>query len=142
MKPKRIFKWVKILSGIGMLLASYLLWAYLTKPAFQPCHINDVVNCDAVTKGPVAVFLGIPVALIGLVGYIIIFWSAYFHNKKLVFGMSAFGLLFCLRITIIELFIIKTICPVCLACQIIMILIFLLSGYLIYPRKPADSVKN
>lgn len=115
---------VKVLSVIGIILAIYLFYSYLTRPSFQPCYVNSNINCDAVIKGPVSVTLGIPTALYGLVGYIVILFAAIYKKKKLLLGMSLFGLLFCLRITFIELLILKVICPVCLACQLVMLAIF------------------
>lgn len=123
----KIYKIIKILSVIGILLAVYLLWQQFARPAFQPCSINDWINCDAVIKGPVAKTFGIPTPLYGLVGYIVIFFAAQFKKPKLLLSMAAFGLLFCLSIAYIELFQLKVICPICIACQIIMISIFILA---------------
>ncbi len=123
---KTIWKWATVLSIIGILLATYLFYNFLTKPAFQPCYINSQINCDAVTKGSLAIMFGVPVSLIGLVGYIVILLSSLFKNKNLLLLMSTFGLIFCLYITYQEVFIVKVICPVCLACQLVMLAIFLL----------------
>lgn len=129
------WKLVTTLSLVGILLASYLLYSYLFRPSFQPCSINSSINCDAVIKGPVSTFLGLPTALYGLIGYIVILISSLFRKKKLLFGVSLFGVLFCLRITFIELFVIKVICPVCLLCQIIMLTILVLSLKLLVLRR-------
>ena len=131
----KYFKFVRILSIIGVFLALYLLYGYVFKPAYQPCSINETINCDAVTKGEVSTFAGIPVPLIGLAGYVVILFSAVKKNKKIMLAMSLFGTLFCLRITFIEVFQLKVICPVCLACQIVMISILLLSFILIKDDK-------
>lgn len=124
-------KAIYLLSGFGILLASYLLYSFLFHPAFQPCSINATVNCDAVIKGEVSTLFGIPTALYGLLGYVMIFFAALFKQKKLILGVSLFGLLFCLRITIIELFFIKVYCPVCLLCQLDMVILFIASLYLL-----------
>jgi uncharacterized membrane protein len=116
-----------VLSAIGILLASFLFYNYLTKPVVEVCTINDRINCDAVTKGVLSTLFGIPVSLIGLAGYITIFISSCLKKKKVVLGASAFGLIFCLRLTILEVFSVKVICPVCLACQVDILIIFLLS---------------
>lgn len=126
MKEEIIYRWVKVLAAIGITLAIFLLWEQMFRPAFQPCNINATVNCDAVISGPVAKTLGIPTPLIGLVGYIVIIISAFYKKAKLVLGMSAFGLAFCLYIAFIELFKLHVVCPVCVACQIDMITVFIL----------------
>ncbi|MBI3620289.1 vitamin K epoxide reductase family protein [Candidatus Roizmanbacteria bacterium] len=127
MSQKKIWTSVVFLSVVGIILASYLFYSYWYQPAFQPCSINTVVNCDAVIKGPVSTLFGIPTALYGLVGYIVILFAGLTKRKKLLLGMTSFGVLFCLRVTVIEVFFLKVLCPICLACQIIMLILFLLS---------------
>lgn len=118
------------LSILGILLATYLFYNFLTKPLFESCYLNSHINCDAVTKGSLSTLFGIPVSLIGLTGYIVILLSSIFRKKLLVLGMSAFGMVFCLSITVQELFILKVICPVCLTCQLVMLIVFALAIYL------------
>ena len=118
------------LAILGILLALYLFYNFLTKPLFESCYFNSRINCDAVTKGSLSTLFGIPVSLIGLIGYIVILLSSVFKKKLLVLGMSTFGMLFCLSITYQEVFKLKVICPVCLTCQLVMFTIFLLAIYL------------
>jgi uncharacterized membrane protein len=118
------------LSILGILLATYLFYNFLTKPLFESCYLNSHVNCDAVTKGSLSTIFSIPVSLIGLTGYIVILLSSILKKKLLVLGMSAFGMAFCLFLTYQEIFILKVICPVCLTCQFVMLVAFLLAIYL------------
>jgi len=115
------------LSVFGIILASYLFYSYLALTPPRLCDINATVNCNAVTKGPLAEFMGIPVSLVGLIGYILILYSALMKFKKLMLFMTTFGMIFCLRLTILEIFVEKVFCPVCGACQLIMLILFLLS---------------
>lgn len=128
---EKLFFWVKVLALIGIGLALFLLWEQFFHPAFQPCNINETVNCNAVISGAVAKTLGIPTPLIGLIGYIVIFFATLKKNAKLVLGMATFGLLFCLYIAFRELFQLHVICPVCVACQIDMITVFILGIILV-----------
>ena len=123
----KIYRLIYMLSIFGVGLALYLLYSYMFRPSFQPCSINAYINCDAVIKGSVSTLFGIPTALYGLIGYIVILVGSLTRNKKLIFGMSTFGVLFCLRITFIEVFHIKVYCPVCLTCQIVMLVIWIAS---------------
>lgn len=125
---KKYYTYIKILSSIGVLLAVYLLWQQISRPAFQPCNINSFINCDAVISGEVAKTFGVPTPLYGLVGYIVIFLAAIFRKKKLLLGMAGFGLAFCLWIAYKELIILRVICPVCIMCQLIMISVFTLAN--------------
>src|SRR5579864_9070407 len=110
MKTKTLYLLIKILACIGIVLACFLLWEQIFHPTFQPCRINSTINCDAVISGAVAKTLGIPTPLYGLFGYIIIITSAYLTKKKLLLGVSSFGLLFCGWIAYKELFQLHVIC--------------------------------
>lgn len=123
---RKLWKIIILLSIIGICLAGYLFFEFLTKPVMEPCYINSKINCDAVTKGSLSTILGIPVPLVGLTGYIIILLLAFFKKKRLVLGMATFGMLFCLFITYHEIFLLNVLCPVCLTCQLVMLIVFLL----------------
>lgn len=125
--PKSAYFYIRALAVVGIVLAIYLLFEQWTKPATTLCSINATINCDAVIKGPVAKTLGIPTPLYGLIGYIIIFYAAAVKKLRLLLGMAAFGLLFCLYIAYQELVVLRTICPVCVLCQLDMITVFILS---------------
>lgn len=127
MGQKKLYFWVKVLAVIGLILGSFLMWEQVSRPAWQPCNINATVNCDAVISGEVAKTLGIPTPLYGLVGYSLILFGALTRRKKLILGMATFGLAFCLYIAYRELFQLRVICPVCIGCQIDMIITFVLA---------------
>lgn len=135
---QKYFDWIKILGVIGVGLALFLLWERYFQPAFQPCNINATVNCDAVISGSLSNTFGIPTPLIGLIGYLFILYGAFKKNAKLVWGMSAFGLAFCLYLAYVELFQLRVICPVCIACQLDMITVFIL-GYLLNKKVHNNS---
>jgi uncharacterized membrane protein len=122
-----VWKVLISLSFFGIFLAIYLFYNFLTKPILESCYVNSIVNCDAVTKGSLSTLFGIPVSLVGLVGYIVILFSSVFKQKKLALGMSSFGMAFCLYITLQEVFVLHVICPVCLACQLVMLIVFLIA---------------
>ncbi len=122
-----IYKAIKILAVLGIMLSVYLLWQQLYRPPFQPCYVNSLINCDAVVTGPVAKTFGVSTPLYGLIGYVVILAAVFLKMNKLLLGMASFGLIFCLSIAYIELFQLKVICPVCIACQIIMLTIFSLA---------------
>jgi uncharacterized membrane protein len=130
----KYFDWIKILGVVGVGLALFLLWERYFQPTFQPCNINATINCDAVINGQVANTFGIPTPLIGLLGYLVILFAAFKRNPRLVWGMATFGLAFCLYIAFIELFKLHVVCPVCIACQLDMITVFIL-GFLLNKNK-------
>ena len=123
----KTWAWVTNLSLIGIILASYLFYNYLSPSPFTLCDVNSTINCDAVTKGPLAEFMGVPVSLVGLIGYALILVSSIIKNKKLLLFMTTFGMVFCLRLTYLEIFSLKVFCPVCGLCQLVMLILFVIA---------------
>ncbi len=129
---KTWFLAISVLSIVGIILATYLLYSfYNPKPALF-CDINDRINCQAVVNGSLATIAGVPVSLVGLIGYAFLLFAGLTYRKKLACAVSAFGMVFCLRLTILEIFFIKVLCPICIACQVIMLLIFIISSFLVF----------
>lgn len=129
MKP--VFKVTALLAAVGIGLAVYLFYEYLapsTKASF--CYVNSTLNCEASTKGVLANTLGLPTALWGLTGYLVILVAAFAGWRRVILATAAFGFFFCLRITYLEIIVVKVICPVCLACQVNMLLLFLIGIFL------------
>ncbi|MBI5798639.1 MAG: hypothetical protein HZB10_01780, partial [Candidatus Yonathbacteria bacterium] len=65
---KKIIISIIILTLVGMAISGYMLVLH-TQPGPSFCAIGQVVNCDTVNKGPYGSIGGIPVSLIGLLGY-------------------------------------------------------------------------
>jgi uncharacterized membrane protein len=131
---EQLFKYARYLSIAGIILAIYLLVEQITQSSFRPCNINATINCDAIISGAVSKTLGIPTPIYGLSGYIFILFSTILQRKRTLLGIAAFGLIFCLWIAYQELFLLHVICPVCIACQILMISEFTI-GILLNKRK-------
>ena len=134
MKVENLWKLSSALSVLGILLATYLLVQYYQiAPGSETfCNYNPFINCSAMTTGSLATLFGVPVAAVGLVGYGFILFSTITKKRGLMLGMSTFGMLFCLRITILEVFFVKIICPVCILCQLVMFILFGISLYLYF----------
>lgn len=130
MKESSMWLLGKILSLTGIILALYVLWERFFTPAFQPCNVNSSINCTAIISGPVSTTLGLPTALYGLTGYVIILIAAFLRKKRLFLFTATFGLLFCLWIGYRELFLLHVICPVCILCDLDMLLLFVLGIFL------------
>lgn len=123
-----------VLAVLGIIDSSYLTWIKLSHNEAQ-C-IRGVGDCFTVNTSPYASFHGIPVAMIGLGGYLLIlavlllqsrggFWEE--NGKPAVFGLTLFGTLFSAYLTYLEIAVIRAICPFCVVSAIIMLLLFALS---------------
>jgi vitamin-K-epoxide reductase (warfarin-sensitive) len=97
---------------------------YNTKPS--PCSINDKWDCGIVNHSPYAIVRGIPVALIGSIGYALLAALAGRLARFTAF-LAFLALLFSLRLTWIEWKTLGVWCIYCVSSQFIIICVFLLS---------------
>lgn len=119
---------ILILSALGMVLSVYLTYLYYTKARATLCAVDS--GCDTVRESQYSAILGIPVAVFGVIGYLSIFISSFIsvsYRAKwlLLYFFSLTGFVFSAYLTYIELFVIKAICPYCVAS------VFIITGILI-----------
>lgn len=132
-----------------IIMALALIGVYLAVRALQihystgltPCSINDVWDCGAVNRGPYSVFYGVPVALIGIVGYIFLFVMEGLKKWRIMAVASVGALAFSLYLTHIEASILQTWCEYCVGSLITISLITLLAiiQLLVQRRKAAPK---
>lgn len=116
-------------------MALALIGVYLAVRALQihystgltPCSINDVWDCGAVNRGPYSVFYGVPVALIGILGYSFLFVMEGLKKWRIMAAASVGALAFSLYLTHIEASILQTWCEYCVGSLITISLITLLA---------------
>jgi uncharacterized membrane protein len=68
----------------------------------SPCSINERWDCGIVNHSPFAVFLGVPVAVIGMVGYFLLGVLAFKRAYRLMLLAALPGLAFSLYLAHIE----------------------------------------
>jgi len=68
----------------------------------SPCSINEKWDCGIVNHSSYAVIEGVPVALLGIVGYLLILWLGMAQQRLAVLIASLSGLAFSLYLTHIE----------------------------------------
>jgi len=123
---------ILILSVIGFLLSLYLTYLHYTEG--QSAFCSQGSDCDVVRQSSYSNILGIPVALFGAVGYALIFWFTYVSIARstrwlLLYTISLAGFIFSAYLTYLEIFVIKAICPYCVASALIMTIIFIMLAY-------------
>src|SRR5215469_4482570 len=97
-----MMKWTLIILALaGVITASLALREHYRVGA-SPCRIDDKWDCGLVNKSDYAVFYGVPVALIGIVGYVFLGGLAIRKAWKLAFPAALIGLGFSLYLTRIE----------------------------------------
>ena len=92
----------------------------------SPCKINDIWDCGAVNKSPYAMYMGVPVAAIGAVGYALL--AALAGRQRLLTAALAVGAFcFALRLTYIEWKVLLTWCMYCVTSQSIIFVLMILA---------------
>jgi uncharacterized membrane protein len=125
-----------VLSILGILVSAYLTWTHFANTSVQ-C-IGGSHGCDDVQQSVYSSIAGIPVALLGLFGYIAILGLLLIETKQgllannaplLLFGCTLAGVAYSIYLTYLELFVIHAICQWCVASAVIMAGLFGISTY-------------
>lgn len=134
---------IALLALVGFFIALYLWLHALGYGGAIKCGASG--GCEVVQTSRWAVFLGLPVALYGVVGYIAVLVVAVAALRPaalqqrgwntLLTALSFIGVLFTGYLTYLELFVIQAICRWCVGSAIIITLIWIVS--LLALRSPA-----
>ena len=126
---------IAVLALLGGLDSVYLLLAKFGLIGGLSCTISR--GCDMVNSSSYSEFLGIPVAAIGLAGYVVLFGLAivgiqprWLDDPRPDRALSLFagvGVVFTLYLTYAEVFILGAICQWCVVSQALILAIFILS---------------
>jgi vitamin-K-epoxide reductase (warfarin-sensitive) len=93
----------------------------------QPCSINEKWDCGVVNHSRFAEINRIPVAAIGIAGYLVLAGLAVTRQRFLTFLAALVGLGIALRLTFIEEYVLEVWCLYCVISQAIIALFVLLS---------------
>lgn len=126
---------IAILAIAGIIVSALALQVhYSTESA--PCRINDKWDCGVVNHSPYAEFEGVPVAAIGIVGYLFIALLAFLRRRGWVLAAVTVGLAFALYLTHIEKDVLGVWCLYCVISQAIIALITLLAiGWFVWAMR-------
>ena len=120
-------RWVLVvLCAVGITAASLALREHYREDA-SPCSINEKWDCGIVNKSPFALFLGIPVAVIGMAGYLLLGALAFLRAYRLMLLAALPGLAFSLYLAHIEKDVLGVWCIYCAISLGIISLVTLLS---------------
>lgn len=118
---------IRFLAIAGIMISSLALYHHYSQTDFEFCSVSQTVSCDLVNKSIYSEIFSIPVALIGIVGYIIVFSVSFIKDKRILPIISLLGFVFSIYLTYIEIAVIEAYCLLCLASLTFITLIFLLS---------------
>ncbi|MHB1167707.1 MAG: vitamin K epoxide reductase family protein [Longimicrobiales bacterium] len=122
---------VAVLALVGMLISTYMLLYHVGLIGTIACGTG---GCQTVQNSPWANFLGVPVPLIGLLGYGMLFVTALLGTRgggledrrvaAVLFLGGLIGLGFSLYLTYLEMYVINAWCRWCIGSTIVATLLF------------------
>ena len=126
--------WLSLgLTLLGLGVSIYLTWVKVTDNLAACGPIGD---CESVNSSRYAEIAGIPVALLGALGYLAVLallvaerWlPGQIENLHLgVFGIALIGTLYSAYLTYIEVAVLRAVCPYCVISAVAMTAIFIIS---------------
>jgi len=119
-KLKRLMLVIGLLAILGMAVSSVSLYHHFSNSKTSFCDIGQSFNCDLVNRSQYSSFAGVPVALIGMLGYLLILAFATLYREKaetplMLMIASLAGLGFALYLTYIEARVLYAWCILCLS---------------------------
>lgn len=132
-----------ILAILGFIAASLALREHYREYGDAPCDINAHWDCGVVNHSPYAMIGPIPVAVLGMAGYILMGALAFLRAYRLLLVPTLAGLAFSLYLANIEAHILGVWCIYCVISLGIISLMSLLNlGTVVagFGRKPHNEV--
>ena len=102
-----------ILAVLGVIVSSLALREHYRTYGDAPCSINERWDCGVVNHSRYATIAGIPVATVGIVGYILMGILARLRSYRLLLVPTFAGLAFSLHLANIEAHILGVWCIYC-----------------------------
>ena len=132
---RRILRIIAVLAFAGALVSSLSLYHHYGRSATSYCDVGENFNCDIVNRSTYSTIGGIPVALIGIIGYLatLILATAFRSHAEVpaVLAVASLaGLGFALYLTYIEGFVLFAWCILCLSSLALIFTIAVLSSAL------------
>ena len=131
-----------ILAILGVIVSSLALREHYREYGDSPCSINEHWDCGVVNHSPYAMIRGVPVAVIGIIGYILMGALGFLRSYKLLLVPTLAGLAFSIYLANIEKNVLGVWCIYCVISLGIISLITLLNiGVVVSQimRKPAAA---
>lgn len=125
---------IVLLAVAGIVVSTLALQVhYSTESA--PCRLNERWDCGIVNHSPYAVMHGVPVAAIGIAGYLLIAILGFLRQRGPLLLATLAGMAFALYLTNIESKVLGVWCLYCVISQgIIAVLTLLATGWFVSER--------
>jgi vitamin-K-epoxide reductase (warfarin-sensitive) len=130
---------IAILAITGIVVSALALRVHYSNET-APCSINEKWDCGIVNHSPYAEIRGIPVAGIGIAGYLLIGILAMLRHRSMLLSAVLVGMAFALYLTHIEASVLGVWCLYCVISQGIIAVLTLLSiGWVVWYAMRGES---
>src|SRR5215472_5934171 len=132
-RTSRLMRSIALLSVLGVFVSLVSLYHHVGRSKTSFCDLSQSFNCDLVNRSQYSTLAAMPVALIGVVGYLLILSLATVYREKaetpfMLLAASLVGLGFALYLTYVEARILYAWCILCLSSLATIFVIALLSA--------------
>jgi uncharacterized membrane protein len=131
---------ISLVAAAGIAVSSFSLYHHFGTSKTSFCDLGQTFNCDIVNRSTYSTAFGVPVALIGVLGYLLILTLATIYRNKaetpfILLLASVAGLAFSLYLTYVEKFVLATWCILCLTSLALICTEAVLSAVLLLKKK-------
>jgi uncharacterized membrane protein len=130
---------VAVVCSVGIAVAGYLTYVHYAGLGV-PCPLSG--GCEVVQRSHYSKLDGIPVSLLGLLGYIAILCTLVVRGESgrfAGFGLALVGFGFSMYLTYREVFTIKAICPWCVSSAVLMTVLAILTAIRALREQPGAT---
>ncbi|MET0768837.1 MAG: vitamin K epoxide reductase family protein [Solirubrobacteraceae bacterium] len=118
MSGRRLTFAIAGLAVLGAAIAGYLTWVHFAE--LQPYCVGGGGGCERVQSSPYAEVAGVPVAVVGLAGYLAVLASLTLRDRSVTAFLGLVGMGFSAYLTYLELAVIDAVCQWCVASALVM----------------------
>lgn len=133
-------RYLILLLALAGTVVSYMALRVHYSTETAPCSINEKWDCGIVNHSPYAEIRGVPVAGIGIAGYLLMGMLAMLRRRSLLLIAALIGMAFALYLTNIEARVLGVWCQYCVISQVIIAVLTLLSiGWVVWYMRRGKS---
>jgi len=126
---------IAVLAVVGLVVSALALRVHYST-ATELCDINEKWDCGVVNHSPFAEIAHVPVAALGIAGYVVLAGLALARWRSWLIGFAVVALGFSAYLTYIEKYVLQVYCIYCVISAATVTLITALSvGWLIAARR-------
>lgn len=120
-------RYVLAILAVAGMVVSYLALRVHYSTDSAPCSINEKWDCGIVNHSPYAVIHGVPVAALGIAGYLLMVFLALARRRGLLLIATVIGMGFALYLSNIEARVLGVWCVYCVTSQSLIAVLMILS---------------